>query len=310
VFDKGRMPEELTEAYAETIRSCQALVDLLLRDFSLGPKRVEVRFVEDWSLNAFAGKDVGDYVIGIQAGIIPKLLGPITAALSMGCLASVKDRDRLALWILNAAVEFLVFHELGHISLGHVTYHEAARKRGPGAANPMKLSAPDEQALELMADEFAITATAATRFDPQYVDETALPEFSDVTIKYHAYLFAIGLIFLIVTPREAFPSFSATRHPHPEFRTIVAWARLFTKVPPPPQGLDEQVRADLARMPKILGIPDDAFVGLCWSDDPGRQVSNGAYRKLVEMFEQHGRAVQRMRPIMDRYREDLTGEGG
>jgi hypothetical protein len=313
VFNEGEIPKELTTAFAATIRALQGVVESYLKDlaeltdFRPVPKGVRVRLVEDdWTLNAYAEKQDGGYVIGIHAGIIPHLLRPVTAALSLGCISEVRDRNELARWLLNAAIDFLIFHELGHIALAHLDYFEQARRSELSGENAAGDDVNDQVAIELMADEFAVAAVANRRLSGRYDDRSDIPEFSDAVVYDHALLFAIGLLFLVMTPREALTTFAATTHPHPEFRLGVVFALLYEGRSAPDPDVSRKVIADLAKMPSILGIPAESYVGTYWYNDPSRQVDMNAFNRLRMMFEQYTIAVKRMRPKLDLFRENLA----
>jgi|GEM_PF-6135724 len=294
-------PKELDAAFQNTILGCQHVVDNLLREFFEHPPRVEVRLIENPTLNASAAGEDDLYVVKIHSGIIPRLLRPFADCLANGCIAAVKDRSRLHLWLLNVAIEFLIFHEVGHVVLGHLEYCETLELFEFRDDTPHQTEAMDLQALELMADEFAIAGVRFTRFSGRYVDDCGIPEFSDPSIREHAYLFAIGLLFLVLTPPKDFASLTSTTHPHPEFRNMQTWALLYTDRQAPDEALASRVTADLACMPKVLGIPDKAFLGTIWSVDRDKPVPPGVLQKIEQIFEQSTRALQRMRPTMDMY---------
>lgn len=282
-------------------RGCQLVVDNVLRQFFRHPHGVEVRLIEDRTLNAYAAREDALYVIGIHSGIIPRLLEPFAECLANNCIAAVKDRSRLNLWLLNVAIEFLIFHEMRHIVLGHLEYCETLELFEFRDDTPIQTNTMDLHALELMADEFAIAAVRFTRFSGQYFDDCGIPEFSDPSIYQHAYLFAIGMLFLVLTAPKDFASLTSTDHPHPEFRNMVTWALLYMDRQAPDQALASRVIADLARMPEALGIPNEAFVGTIWSVDKDKPVPPDIIRKMKQIFEQSTRAVERMRARMDMY---------
>ena len=293
-------------AFSKTIFGCQRVVDNLLREFFKSPRRVEVRPLEKPTLNACAAREDDLYVIEIHDGAFSRLLETFAACLSQNCIAAVKDRSRLHLWLLNVAIEFLIFHEVGHIVLGHLEYCDTLELIEFRDETPSQKQALDLQALELMADEFAVTAVRFTRFSGHYVDDCGLPEFSDPSIYEHAYLFAIGLLFLVLTPAKDFASLTTTSHPHPEFRNSMTWALLYIDREAPDPELASRVTADLACMPRVLGIPDEAFLGTIWSVDRDKPVPANVLRKMKQIFEQSTFSLQRMRPTMDVYRDEVV----
>jgi len=164
--------------------------------------------------------------------------------------------------------------------------------------------------MELMADEFAVGAVANRRLSGRYDDRSDIPEFSDAVVYDHALLFAIGLLFLVMTPREALTTFAATTHPHPEFRLGVVFALLYEGRSTPDPDVSRKVIADLAKMPSILGIPADSYVGIYWRNEPDRPVDMNAFDRLRMMFEQYTIAVKRMRPKINLFRENLARHAG
>ena len=307
---------ELTSAYAATIRNSQAVVESYLTyleeytDFRPVPKCVRVQLVEDWSLNAYAEKTDDGYIIGINAGIIPQLLGPVRAGLLLGCISEVRDRSELERWLMNVAIDFLIFHELGHIALAHLDYFEQARRSELSSGDEIGEDMYDQIALELMADEFAIAAVANRRLSDLYDDRSDSPEFLDRPVYDHVYdhalLFALGVLFLVMTPRETFTTFAETTHPHPEFRLGIVFGLLYEGRSTPGPDVSRKVQADLARVPAVLGIPPESYVGIYWHSDPNKLVDRNAFERLKLMFEQYTVAMKRMRPKLNICRENLV----
>jgi hypothetical protein len=312
VANNPNFPEDLLQAYRDTICNVQNIVESYLRylsertDFRPVPESVRVRLEEnDWTFNAYAEKANHGYIIGINAGVIIELLKPITAVLGLGCIPEVIDRGGLARSLANTAIEFLIFHELGHIALAHLDYLERTEWNELDAERTHQ-SGLDQVAIELMADEFAVAALANRYFSPGYATLSGIPEFSDPVVYGNALVLAIGLLFLVMTARKRFNSFIATTHPHPEMRLAIVFALLYQGRSAPDPNVSRRAISNLARLPAILHIPTDSFVGVYWCDHPQRKVDVGAFNMSKMMFEQSAAAVKQMRRKIDLFRKNLV----
>ncbi len=131
-------------------------------------------------------------------------------------------RKAFAAYLATFALDFLFFHEMGHIVNRHIEYD---RERGSrviheAVSKSSRSNALDDRALELNADSFAVAITLSPWLDETIPVETDKEHvFSTPVEALVAWTLACGFLFLLFDPHpNAVSSYKKYTHPHPAVR--------------------------------------------------------------------------------------------
>lgn len=143
-------------------------------------------------------------------------------------LPKAQTRVTLANVLADLALEFLIYHEIGHVVGGHL---EIPRNGGRVSAisefqQPAKTdSLTLQHVLELDADAFACHATSSIHNHDQMaklLHDLFSPEQEPHDFALHTYLSSIGILFRVLFPTAPrVPTARKSSHPHPGVRACL-----------------------------------------------------------------------------------------
>ncbi len=171
------------------------------------------------------------------------------------CLPADEERIAAAMMLADIALEFIIYHEVGHVLGGHL---ELSSRR-LGRAKMSEANTPVEvrnmvlsQVLELDADLFAAHVDGIVTFwqgtHESWSETFCWPGVSSRDAAIMAYAFAIGVLFRVLERDGDLPASMGDSHPHPAVRcnSAVSWSFAWACV--------EQL-ADIKKLQEVIAEP-------------------------------------------------------
>ncbi len=166
-----------------------------------------------------------------------------------------EERMAFAMMLADLALEFIIFHELGHVLGGHLelSSHRLGQSQMSEANSPVEMrNMVLRQVLEIDADFFAAHVDGIVTFwqgtHESWSETFCWPGVSSKDAAIMAYAFAIGVLFRVLERDGDFPASMGDSHPHPAVRcnSAVSWSFAWACV--------EQL-ADLRNLQEVIVEP-------------------------------------------------------
>jgi hypothetical protein len=307
-------------------------------------------FVLNGEVNAFAFKSSGRYFIGINTGTIytlrlvfmrmladarlfPKVGNPRKEARTLPALTSfIPNAQRLleagimpvvpktaaraayAEYLFDFAFNFLVGHEIAHISLGHVDYMLSKKKLGWVSEQDRVVDEQiiERQSMEATADVRSVFSRIASIQLTQSKHGPQMPPWSDSPLTTEAMFFDWGLAlhstFRMFGERMIAPgNIVGTVHPPTTIRRLMASFCTYMAV----RQWDPALQASTGRaLRDAMGYAEDAFDKILGSERSVGELSMAKAQKYQERLANYSFGILRKKLRPFAYEDVMAGGPG